>query len=66
MCALGLSAFGGTASADKPNSPGCKGAFTSGTAQEGGGLDPALDTLGLSHEEFRDMREEFCPDEEPF
>ena len=36
--ALGLAAFGGTASADQPNDPGCRGGVTSGTAQEVGGL----------------------------
>lgn len=36
--ALGLGAFGGTASADKPNDPGCRGHVTSTTTHEVGGL----------------------------
>jgi hypothetical protein len=67
-CALGLGVLGGTASADPPAGAGCKGEFTSGTAA-GQGLDHAIEAIGpfgLSHEQFRDMRDEFCPDEEPF
>jgi hypothetical protein len=36
--ALGLAAFGGTASADPQAYPGCRGEFSAGLAQEFGGL----------------------------
>ena len=36
--ALGFAAFGGSASADQPNDPGCRGDVTSATAHEVGGL----------------------------
>jgi hypothetical protein len=45
--ALGLAAFGGTASADKPNDPGCRGTFSSGLAQEFGGLGHATTEAGF-------------------
>ena len=45
-CALALGATGGSASADQPASPGCKGEIMSGTAQSAGGLGH-LEELGL-------------------
>jgi hypothetical protein len=38
VCALALCAFGGTASAAQPASPGCKGEIMAGTAKSLGGL----------------------------
>jgi hypothetical protein len=46
VCALALCAFGGTASAAQPASPGCAGEVTSGTAQAVGGLGHIAE-LGL-------------------
>jgi hypothetical protein len=45
--ALGLAAFGGTASADPQAYPGCRGDFTSGTAQEVGGLGHFTNFAGV-------------------
>jgi hypothetical protein len=45
--ALGLAAFGGTASADKPNDPGCRGNLTSGSAHDFGGLGHVTDFAGF-------------------
>jgi hypothetical protein len=45
--ALGLAAFGGTAAADQPNIPGCRGDLTSGAAHEFGGLGHATTFAGF-------------------
>jgi hypothetical protein len=45
--ALGVAAFAGTASADPKAQPGCRGEFSSGLAQEFGGLGHALTEAGF-------------------
>ena len=45
--ALGRAAFGGTAAADKPNDPGCRGDLTSGAAHDFGGLGHATTFAGF-------------------
>ena len=63
-CALALGAFGGTASADKPSSPGCEGRDTAFVAQGAGGdsngLANTLDELGLTREQFEAAQDLFC------
>ncbi|HKP91853.1 MAG TPA: hypothetical protein VJT75_17935 [Thermoleophilaceae bacterium] len=45
--ALGLAAFGGTATADPKANPGCRGEFASGLAHEFGGLGHATTEAGF-------------------
>lgn len=45
--ALGLAALGGTANADPKAQPGCRGTFSSGLAQEFGGLGHATTEAGF-------------------
>jgi hypothetical protein len=45
--ALGVAAFSGSASADPKSSPGCRGHFSAGLAQEFGGLGHATTEAGF-------------------
>jgi hypothetical protein len=64
--ALGLAAFGGTASADQPNNPGCRGEFTSGLAHEFGGMGHAVTEAGFPvspNDEQKFLIRPFCDED---
>jgi hypothetical protein len=65
-CALALGASTGSASAGAKIAPGCKGEFTSNTVRDTfdltqtQGMAEFLEVSGMSHEEFRELRDAFC------
>jgi hypothetical protein len=65
-CALALGASTGSASADAKITPGCKGEVTSNTVRDTfdltgtQGMAEFLEQSGMSHEQFRDLRDQFC------
>ena len=65
-CALALGASTGSASADVKITSGCKGEVTSNTVRDTfdltqtQGMAEFLEFTGMSHEELRALRDQFC------